>query len=168
MNGTPWPNALDRLHTGPSDRNPASYQSSSASSPGSIASAPSRCRTATGGPSAATGTVEVADPPRHADRAGPLDRQQPPPDGGGVRGGDRVLDRGRQLDLDHAVIAGHEPCVVRALGLGEHREDPAAHASGVHARKVEVPALPARDQQRMIVPGQGIVVPVEHRRLGGH
>ena len=37
--------------TGPSDRSPAAYQVSSASRAGSIASAPSRCSTAAGGPS---------------------------------------------------------------------------------------------------------------------
>ena len=42
MNGTPWANAFARLHTGPSERSPAAYHSSSDSSAGSIASAPSR------------------------------------------------------------------------------------------------------------------------------
>ncbi len=49
-NWTPVANSLARLQTGPSERSPAAYQSSSACSPGSIASAPSRCRTAAGGP----------------------------------------------------------------------------------------------------------------------
>ena len=49
-NGTPCANAFARLHTGPSERSPAAYQRSSASSPGSIASAPSRWITAAGGP----------------------------------------------------------------------------------------------------------------------
>src|SRR4051812_8872283 len=51
-NGTPWANAFGRLHTGPIDRSPAAYQSSSASRSGSIASAPSWCRTAASTPSA--------------------------------------------------------------------------------------------------------------------
>ena len=42
MNGTPCANALGRLHTGPIERSPAAYQRSSASRPGSMASAPSR------------------------------------------------------------------------------------------------------------------------------
>ena len=45
-NGTPWANAFGRLHTGPSERSPAAYQRSSASRPGSIASAPSTWATA--------------------------------------------------------------------------------------------------------------------------
>src|SRR3954447_6293677 len=45
-NGTPWAKAFGRLHTGPSERRPAACQKSSASRPGSIASAPSRCMTA--------------------------------------------------------------------------------------------------------------------------
>ena len=40
-NGTPCPNALARLQTGPSERSPAAYQTSSASRSVSIASAPS-------------------------------------------------------------------------------------------------------------------------------
>ena len=50
MKGTPCANAFGRLHTGPSDRRPAPYQRSSASRPGSMASAPSRWSTAAGGP----------------------------------------------------------------------------------------------------------------------
>ena len=51
-NGTPWPKMLGRLQTGPSERRPAAYSTSSASSSGSIASAPSMCSTAARVPSA--------------------------------------------------------------------------------------------------------------------
>ena len=50
--GTPWPNALGRLQTSPIERTPAACQASSAARPGSIASAPSRCRTIASVPSA--------------------------------------------------------------------------------------------------------------------
>ncbi len=68
IRGTPWANAFERLQTGPSERRPAAYQSSSASSSGSIASAPSRCSTATGGPAstAAASTSAMARASRRA------------------------------------------------------------------------------------------------------
>jgi hypothetical protein len=50
---------------------------------------------------------------------------------------------------------------------GEHREDAAAYSSGTHSRQIEVAARPARRQQRVIIPRQGIVVPVEHRQHVG-
>ena len=50
-NGTPWPKTFGRLHTGPSERRPAWCSTSSASNSGSIASAPSMCRTAASTPS---------------------------------------------------------------------------------------------------------------------
>ena len=86
-NGTPCPNAFERLHTGPSERRPAPYQNSSASSPGSIASAPSRWRIAAGGPSPSRARVEIVDPPgdrghgrrARARAAGPRRRSRRPP-----------------------------------------------------------------------------------------
>src|SRR6201999_3685845 len=56
-NGTPSPNQFGRLQTGPSERSPASYQNGSASSSGSIASAPSTCRTAAGGSAGSSWTA---------------------------------------------------------------------------------------------------------------
>ena len=53
-NWTPVAKSLARLQTGPSERRPIAYQAGSASRPGSIASAPSRWRTATGGASSAS------------------------------------------------------------------------------------------------------------------
>src|ERR1700726_870210 len=50
-NGTPWPNAFDRLQTGPRERSPASYNTSRTSKFGSIASAPSICITGANKPS---------------------------------------------------------------------------------------------------------------------
>ena len=59
-NGTPWPNALWRLWTGPSERSPASYQNASVSRSGSIASAPSTCATAAITPSSRAASRSAA------------------------------------------------------------------------------------------------------------
>ena len=117
-NGTPWPKALARLQTGPSERRPAAYHSSSDSSPGSIASAPSRWRTATGGPSSSSGGVEVGD--RAARRRmwpGALEREA------GARRPrwrrrrrPRARSGGGRLELQHPVVA--EPAT-RASSPGE-------------------------------------------------
>src|SRR5215471_18533347 len=50
-NGTPCPKAFDRLQTGPRERSPAAYNTSRNSKFGSIASAPSICRTGANTPS---------------------------------------------------------------------------------------------------------------------
>jgi hypothetical protein len=50
-NGTPCPKAFDRLQTGPRERSPAAYNTSRSSKLGSIASAPSICRTGANTPS---------------------------------------------------------------------------------------------------------------------
>ncbi|MNT66018.1 hypothetical protein D3C72_2040500 [compost metagenome] len=49
--GTPWPKMLLRLQTGPSERRPAAWNTSSAVRSASIASQPSICRTAAKMPS---------------------------------------------------------------------------------------------------------------------
>ena len=57
-NWTPVAKALARLQTGPTERSPIAYQAGSASRPASIGSAPSICRTATGGaPSASAAST---------------------------------------------------------------------------------------------------------------
>ena len=76
-NGTPWPNAFGRLHTGPSERSPAAYSTSSSSKFASIASAPSICSTAASASSARQRSIS-ATCPANANAPGrfPLDPQQ--------------------------------------------------------------------------------------------
>ncbi len=169
MNGTPWANAFGRLHTGPIDRSPAPYQRSSASSPGSIASAPSRWSTAAGGP-ASSPNARSRSAPHRAIRTcpRPLERQQPPGDRARVGGRHRVLHRWSGLELEHPIVPRDLHLPRAPIRAGEHREDPSAHAAGAHPREVEVAAGPAVRDQSVIVGGEGIVVPVEYRRHGGY
>src|SRR4051794_39877581 len=74
--------------------------------------------------------------------------------------GDIVVDARRHLDLDDAVRSG-EGLVAGTGGRREHREDPGAHAAGTHAWEIHVAPGPACDEIRMVLPGQGVVVPIE-------
>ena len=147
MNGTPWANAFGRLQTGPSERSPASYQSSSASSPGSIASAPSRWSTATGGPA-------VVVPQRDRDRRrAAASRTAPARSSASSRPAAAVASAaatgcstgGAGSNSSTPSSRGDPIAPARHPSeRGEHREDRPAHAAGAHPRKVEVAAGPAR------------------------
>jgi hypothetical protein len=99
---------------------------------------------------------------------GALEREQPPRDRARVSRRHRVVDRRRRLELDHTVVARHLVLPAAARRSGEHREDPPAHATGAHPRKVEMTVRPALCDQRVIVGGEDVVVPVEHGRHGCH
>ena len=89
-------------------------------------------------------------------------REQAP---GGARregGGVRLSDRLGQRDLHHPVGAGNRSPVL-ARRRREHGEDPAAHAPGAHPGQVQVTAGPAGGDVRVVVPGERVVVTVEHR-----
>ena len=123
MNGTPWANAFERLHTGPIERSPAAVPQVERLEPGSIASAPSRWSTAAGGPSSSRNARSRSAPLRATAGAGALEREQPPGDRGRVRGRHRVLHRRRGLELDHPVVARDLHLPRARHPTREHRED---------------------------------------------
>ena len=168
MNGTPCANALGRLHTGPIERSPAAYHSSSASSPRVDGLGAFEVKHRRRRPVVHRGAIEIAYGPGNPHLPGAFEREQPP--GGGARRGSRhgVLDRWRELEFEHPIVAGDGNVSCATVRLGEHREDRPAHAAGAHPGEVQVTTGPAFCQQRVVVLGERIVVPVEHRRHGSY
>ena len=96
----------------------------------------------------------------------PLERQQPPRGGARVGGGHRVLHRRSGLELDHPVVTRHLDLARAPVRAREHGKDRPAYAAGAHPRQVEVPAVAPASEQRMVLAGQRVVVPVENRYHG--
>ena len=159
-NGTPVANAFARLHTGPSERRPAACQSSSASSSGSIASAPSRWATAASTPasrarSRSPGARAIATWPARSSRVQPAERP------GRFGGRALVADRRREVHVVATVALVDDLLVVGARR--ERREDPAREAARARLREVEVAALAAGGEAVGVLARQRVVVAVEDR-----
>ena len=165
MKGTPWPNALERLHTGPSDRSPAAYQCSSASSSGSIASAPSMCSTAAGWTVGVVAHgVEVGDVAGDPDVAGALQRAP--------AGRRRWWPTPRPRAVTPAARAAYsrtpssrcDRVQSKSGDAREHGED--GRRAGRPRACAADPGGPvaAGDETGVVLPGQRVVVAVEHEQ----
>ena len=159
-NGTPVANAFGRLQTRPRERSPAAWSTASASSAGSIGSAPSRWSTAASpGPSRSAAVARDAEPP--ARRA--LDADEERGLGERLRQGVALVDRPGVVDLVRVLLA-----VERAAG--EDGEAAARQPAGLRAREVEVAAVVAVDEAADGVaaggeePREDVVVAVEGRQ----
>ena len=147
MNGTPWANALGRLHTGPSERRPGLVPQAErfelgVDRLGALEVQHRRRRAVVG-----TGRVEVRRRAGDAHVAASLELDQPARRRRRIAGGEVVLDLRRRQDLDHSVVALDHLMLV-ARRRREHREDRAAHPTRAHPRDVEVAVRPAVGEER--------------------
>ena len=94
-----------------------------------------------------------------------LERQQPPRGGARVGGG-RRCHRRSGLELDHSVVTRHLDLARAPVRAREHGKDRSAYAAGAHPGQVEVPAVAPASDQRMVLPVERVVVPVENRYHG--
>ena len=144
---TPWANAFGRLHVGPTERSPSAWSAGSSSRPGSIASAPSMCMTASTGPPSSRSPGERAT----RTRSRPLEREQ-------------LADARERVADGEVVLDGRLRLAVGRIAVGvrrEDREEAAREPAGAGAREVEV-TLVRRVGERALRE-QHVVVSVKDR-----